>query len=93
MRDQAEYISSQIDGLPGVSAEVIHDHLSYHVPNCVITLDGGQDEIERVWREMHEGNPRIYIARNHGGLAANMVNVSSGQEKTIAYRLKEILSK
>lgn len=93
MRDQAEYISSQIEGIHGVNAEVIHDHLSYHVPNCVITLDGGQDEIDRVWNELHDGTPRIYIARNHGGLAANMVNVSPGQEKTIAQRLKQILIK
>ena len=33
------------------------------------------------------------IARNHGGLAANMVNVSPGQEISIAHRLKEILTK
>lgn len=93
MREQAEYIRSEICGLPGVNAEVIHDHLSYHVPNCVISLDGGQDENDRVWDEMHKGNPRIYIARNHGGLAANMVNVSPGQEISIAHRLREILSK
>lgn len=93
MREQAEYICSEIGGLSGVNAEVIHDHLSYHVPNCVISLDGGQDENDRVWDQMHKGNPRIYIARNHGGLAANMVNVSPGQEISIAHRLREILSK
>lgn len=93
MWSQAEYIKSRIDGLSGVQAEVVLDHLSYHVPNCVITLEGGQAEIDRVWEEMHEGSPRVYIARNHGGLAANMVNVSDGLEKAIADRLVEVLTK
>ena len=89
---KAEHIRSKIDGLPGVGAEVVLDNLSYHVPNCVISLEGGQDEIDRVWEAMHEGSPRVYIARNHGGLAANMANVQDGQEEIIAQRLVEVLN-
>jgi L-seryl-tRNA(Ser) seleniumtransferase len=91
MWKQAEHIASKVTGLDGVSAEVKLDRLSYHVPNCVITFDGGQSEVDRVWEAMHEGNPRIYIARNSDGLAANMVNVSPGQEEVIARRLVEVL--
>ena len=45
-----------------------------------------------MWEAMHEGSPRVYIARNPNGLAANMVNVLDGQEEVIARRLVEVLS-
>ncbi|MDG0868095.1 aminotransferase class V-fold PLP-dependent enzyme [Candidatus Lucifugimonas marina] len=93
MFKQAEHIASALNEVAGVSAEVKLDGLSYHVPNCVITLEGGQAEIDRVWEEMHEGSPRVYVARNHGGLAANMVNVSPGQEKVVAERLVAALGR
>jgi D-glucosaminate-6-phosphate ammonia-lyase len=91
MRARANNLCSRLQGLAGVSATVEQDYESYHVPNVVIVLDGGEDEIERVWSELHEGSPRIYVAKNHGGLAANMVNVSDGQEDVIADRLIEVI--
>ena len=89
---KAEHIKSKISDIPGVSAEVVLDNLNYHVPNCVIKLSGGEEEVNRVWEAMHEGSPRVYIARNPNGLAANMVNVMDGQEEVIARRLVEVLS-
>lgn len=94
MKAQAEHIRSRLAGISGVSAEVMHDHLRYHVPNCVITFtgDGGEAEADRVWSALHTGSPRIYVARTDDGLAANMVNVSDGQEEVIADRLVEVLT-
>ncbi len=92
MRTRANHISDRLKGVPGITASVEQDFEQFHVPNCVIKFDAGQDEIDRVWEEMHEGDPRIYIARTDGGLAANMVNVIDGQEEIIARRLLEILT-
>ena len=69
------------------------DHNKFHVANCVIAIEGGEAEEDRVWTALHEGNPRIYIARNHGGLAANMANIQDGQEVALAKRLVEVLTK
>jgi hypothetical protein len=42
---------------------------------------------------MHEGNPRVYIAKIDSGLAANPVNLTDGQEEAVAQRLIEELAK
>jgi uncharacterized pyridoxal phosphate-dependent enzyme len=97
MRSQANHVCDRLQSIEGVTATVEQDFQSYHVPNVVINFTGAdkdsQERIERVWSGLHEGNPRIYIAKNHGGLAANMVNVGDGQEAALADRLVEELSK
>jgi L-seryl-tRNA(Ser) seleniumtransferase len=93
MRKKAEYINECLQGIDGISSSVEQDFKKYHVPNCVIRFDQGQGRIDEIWEALHEGTPRIYIARNPGGLAANMVNLQDGEEKLVARRLVEILSK
>jgi len=93
MHKKAEYVVEQIQNIDGISASVELDHKKFHVPNCVIAIDGGEEEEDRAWTALHEGNPRIYIARNHGGLAANMANIQDGQEVALAKRLVEVLTK
>jgi L-seryl-tRNA(Ser) seleniumtransferase len=98
MRKKAEYVMEQIQDIEGVSASVELDYKKFHVPNCVIAIEGGEAEEDRVWAALHEGNPRIYIARNLGwdgrsGLAANMANIQDGQEVALAKRLVEVLAK
>ena len=90
---RAEHMCERLQGIPGITATVELDFLQFHVPNCVIKFDSGEDEVARVWEAMHEGNPRIYIARIAGGLAANPLNLSDGQDEAVAKRLIEVLTK
>ena len=92
MQRRAQHISDRLQGIPGITASVELDYLQFHVPNCVIRFDSA-DEADRVWEGMHEGNPRVYIARISGGLTANAVNILDGQEETVAQRLVEELTK
>ena len=92
MQRRAQHISDRLQGIPGITASVELDYLQFHVPNCVIRFDSA-DEADRVWEGMHEGNPRVYIARISGGLTANTVNILDGQEETVAQRLVEELTK
>ncbi len=91
MKAQAEHIHDRLKDNTKVTVSVEHDYLQFHVPNCVIKFKNGSIEADRVWQELHEGNPRIYIARIDGGLAANMVNLSTGQEQVVADRLVECI--
>ena len=91
MRAQAEHIHDQLKDNSKVTGSVEHDYLQYHVPNCVIKVKNGSTEADRVWKELHKGNPRVYIARIDGGLAANMVNVTAGQENVVAERLVQAI--
>ena len=92
MQRRAQHISDRLQGIPGITASVELDYLQFHVPNCVIRFDSA-DEADRVWEGMHEGNPRVYIARISGGLTANAVNILDGQEEAVAQRLVEELTK
>ena len=92
MKDQADHIHNRLKDLPGVTVSVEHDHLQFHVPNCVIKFNGDATAADRVWQSLHRGNPRIYIARIDGGLAANMVNLAAGQELVVADRLVEAIN-
>jgi L-seryl-tRNA(Ser) seleniumtransferase len=91
MRARANNLCDRLQGLAGITATVEQDFERYHVPNVVINIDGGGEEVERIWSELHEGSPRIYVARSDGGLSANMVNVLDGQEEAIADRLIEVI--
>ena len=93
MRKRAQHICDRLQGIPGIRATVEHDFLQFHVPNCVIKFESGNDAADRVWEAMHEGNPRVYIARINGGFAANPVNLLDGQEEAVAQRLIEELTK
>ena len=92
MKDQAEHIYNRLKDLPGVTVSVEHDHLQFHVPNCVIKFNGDATAADRVWQALHQGNPRVYIARIDDGLSANMVNLTSGQELVVADRLIEAIN-
>ena len=92
MKDQADHIHNRLKDLPGVTVSVEHDHLQFHVPNCVIKFNGDTTAADRVWQALHRGNPRVYIARVDGGLAANMVNLRVGQELVVADRLIEAIN-
>ena len=92
MQRRGQHISDRLQGIPGITASVELDYLQFHVPNCVIRFDSA-DEADRVWEGMHEGNPRVYIARISGGLTANAVNILDGQEEAVAQRLVEELTK
>jgi len=91
MRTQAEHIYDALKGNSKVIVSVEHDYLQYHVPNCVIKFLNGSSEADRVWEELHKGDPRVYIARIDGGLAANMVNLTPGQEQVVAERLVQAI--
>ena len=92
MKDQADHIHNRLKDLPGVTVSVEHDHLQFHVPNCVIKFNGDATAADRVWQALHRGNPRVYIARIDGGLSANMVNLAAGQELVVADRLIEAIN-
>ena len=92
MKDQADHIHNRLKNVPGITVSVEHDHLQFHVPNCVIKFNDDATAADRVWQALHRGNPRVYIARIDGGLAANMVNLGAGQELVVADRLIEAIN-
>ena len=90
MRRQAEHVRAEVAGLSGIRASVELDQQRYFVPNCVISFESGPgDAGSRIAAALHEGDPRIYVARAEGGIAVNPFNLQEGQEQIVGRRLVE----
>jgi len=90
MMKQAEHVRDRVSKLNGVEASVELDQQKYFVPNCIITFKSGPDDAgDRVASALHEGDPRVYVARSGSGIAVNAFNIQEGEEMIIADRLVE----
>lgn len=90
------HIEGAVKKIPGVTTEIHVPPLGNHTPTLRITWDTGQVKVtDKQLREaMRFGNPSIEL----GGGTANSVSVTvfmlkPGQEKIVASRLKEELTK
>ena len=94
MSKQADRIQERVSKLDDVEASVELDQQKYFVPNCIVTFKSGPaDAGDRVASGMHEGNPRVYVARAGSGLAVNTFNLQEGEEDIVADRLVEEIGK
>ncbi len=95
-QDQIAHINNAIDGIDGVRTEVHVPPLANHVPTLNVAWDTNTvrisgDELKEVLRK---GNPSIEVA----GGGADSISITTwmlvpGQEKIVAERLSEGLSK
>lgn len=90
------HIEDAVKKIPGITTEIHVPPLGNHTPTLRITWDAGQVKVtDKQLREaLRFGNPSIEL----GGGSANSVNVTvfmlkPGQEKIVASRLKEELTK
>jgi uncharacterized pyridoxal phosphate-dependent enzyme len=90
------HIENAVKKIPGITTEIHVPPLGNHTPTLRITWDAGRVRVtDKALREaMRAGNPSIEM----GGGTANSVNVTvfmlqPGQEKVVASRLKEELTK
>jgi uncharacterized pyridoxal phosphate-dependent enzyme len=94
--DKLSFIDTAVKSVPGVSTEVHVPPLGNHTPTLRITWDNTKVKVsDKQLREaLRNGNPSIEL----GGGRANSVSVTvfmlkPGQEKIVASRLKEELSR
>ena len=92
MTQQAEYVCSKIGGVQGVNVAVKMDRQKYFVPTCVIGFQSnGSEKAKSVANLMHEGNPRVYVAKSDRDIAINPFNLRTGEENIVADRLLDVL--
>ena len=92
MTRQAELVCSKIGGIQGVNVAVKMDLQKYFVPTCVIGFQSnGSEKATSVADLMHEGNPRVYVAKSHRALAHNHFNLRTGEENIVSDRLLDVL--
>lgn len=89
-------VDTAVKSIPGVSTEIHVPPLGNHTPTLRITWDNAKIKLtdKQLRENLRGGNPSIEV----GGGTANSVSVTvfmlkPGQEKTVASRLKEELSK
>jgi L-seryl-tRNA(Ser) seleniumtransferase len=94
MSRQAERIQERLSRFDDVETTVELDQQKYFVPNCIIIFKNeAADASDQVASGMHEGNPRVYVARAGSGLAVNTFNLQEGEEEIVADRLVEEIGK
>ena len=92
MTRQAELVCSKIGGIQGVNVAVKMDLQKYFVPTCVIGFQSnGSEKATSVADLMHEGNPRVYVAKSDTEIAINPFNLRTGEENIVADRLLDVL--
>lgn len=93
-RLMSQHVVDRIQGIPGVSARVMHDY-DHHYPQAVITLTHewrgpNRDEIHA---RLLAGSPRIYLSALEPGniLAIDPINLQPGEVEIVADTLRAAL--
>ena len=93
-RRRAELILKAVSGVKGVTAEIIVPEVANHVPHLQIKLDTAVTGIsgQEISKLLREGTPSIGV-RPGDELLVGVWMMQPGDEKIVARRLKEVLSK
>jgi len=101
LRDTCARIVEEVRDIPGLRAVVEQDPVNRVIPHAVIYFEpewkgpAGRD----VRRALAEGEPHIYVQQGtfQGGygdeIAVDPINLQSGEEKILAGRLREELTR
>ena len=91
---RAEAIRASAASVAGVKAEVFVPEVANHVPHVRISWDGGNAaQASAVVAAMREGEPSIAIRSEEQNLVIGVWMMRQGEEKIVARRLKEVLTK
>lgn len=93
-RRRAELIMKSVADVPGVTTEIIVPEVANHVPHLQIKLDSAVTGItgREVSRALREGTPSIGV-RPGEELLVGVWMMQPGDEKVVARRLREVLTK
>ncbi|MFZ0215269.1 MAG: aminotransferase class V-fold PLP-dependent enzyme [Candidatus Dormiibacterota bacterium] len=99
-RGQADHLSAQLAGLPGVAVRCLYDGDEHPTPDveAVFAPESGIDAHELVL-ELEEGDPRIFLFESDGPTATPnslLIHCSStqpGEERVIASRLRAAIER
>jgi seryl-tRNA(Sec) selenium transferase len=92
-------IESAVKDIPTIECQRIVPPIANHVPHAQIAWDEKRLKItrEQVTRSLADGDPSIRIGRVAGtgdkGILISALTLQAGEERIVASRLKEILSK
>jgi L-seryl-tRNA(Ser) seleniumtransferase len=92
-------LEQALRGIPTLQFERIVPPIANHFPHLQITWDERRVRLtrERLTRELREGEPPIHIGRVSGtgdrGVLISVFTLQAGEERVVAERLRDILSK
>ena len=91
---QIETIRSAAASVPGVVAEVHVPKIANHVPSLKLTWDENKVgmTIDEMRQKLRDGHPSIETIGNKTSVAITTWMMQPGQERTVARRIKEIMS-
>ena len=91
---RAEAIRASAASVAGAKAEVFVPEVANHVPHVRISWDGGNAaQASAVVAAMRDGEPSIAIRSEEQNLVIGVWMMRQGEEKIVARRLKEVLTK
>jgi uncharacterized pyridoxal phosphate-dependent enzyme len=92
---RAEAVRKAAASVPGVTAEVFVPEIANHVPHVRITwgADGPAMKAADVVQAMRAGEPSIVIRNEDEALVVGVWMLRDDEEKVVARRLREVLSK
>jgi uncharacterized pyridoxal phosphate-dependent enzyme len=91
-------IEKALKGVPSLRCERVVPPIANHVPHLILTWDEKRLNLTRarVTRELAAGSPPIQIGRVSGtgdrGILISVLTLQPGEERTVAARLRAILS-
>lgn len=94
-RRQVESVVDQVAEVPGVHAEVLHNH-DHYIPHAVIKLTDGWrgPDCHEIARRLMANSPRVYVASGFGGensIWVDPLNIQDGELEIVAERVREEL--
>jgi L-seryl-tRNA(Ser) seleniumtransferase len=92
---RAEVIRAAATSVAGVKAEVFVPEVANHVPHVRISWDAAQKGITAAdaVRALRDGEPSIGTRSEDNAVVVGVWMMRSGDEKTVARRLREVLDK
>ena len=87
-------ISQVLDGIPGVSTEIVHAERSHTLSSLHVTVDEATvgRNAEQVNDALEAGTPRIRANAAGDAVVINAYTLREGEELIVANRLKEVLA-
>jgi L-seryl-tRNA(Ser) seleniumtransferase len=91
---RAEAIRASAASVAGVKAEVFTPEVANHVPHVRVSWDGGNAaQASAVVVTLRDGEPSIAIRSEEQNLVIGVWMMRQGEDKIVARRLKEVLTK
>ena len=94
-KGQIDYIRSVVSRIPGVEAGEVPAWVTNHVPRLWVKWDEKAFNFSReeCFKALQQGEPSVVAPRTPMGVAIVTWMMATGEEKIVAQRLKEVLTK